>query len=139
MAGTPLPIAAYMLPPLAQIVNFHGWVGWIPSLQNQIDRQQRPGQNGRVAQNVGLAARDVQCTACRFESVLANATAFAAIVEGLKDSTSLKMVDPWLRFMSIRITDSSAEVTCGRGPTDSNVPTRYKIICNFMIERMPDA
>lgn len=132
-----LPIAVTITPPTGTPFSFHGWSGWVDGISISVDRDMRPGQSGSVAQGIGKRAADSKCTAYKFFTTFALASAFCDLIENAPSPTPYKMVDPYGRSMSIRIVDTLCSPAKCKGPVDGTVQTAYKVEVSITVERLP--
>lgn len=134
-----LPFSAILTPATGAPIYFHGFSGWIDGLSFSIDRDVRPGQNGSVAQTIGKRAIDSQCVGIRFFDTFANAKVFIDIMENAQSQTNQKLLDQYLRIITVRLIDALCEVQRCRGPANGNLIMGYKVTIKMTFERMPDA
>jgi hypothetical protein len=81
-------------------VSFHGWMGWVPSVQNEAATFQRVGQSGSGSEATGTRARPVDCQAWFACSTEAEAEAKVAQIEALQWTTG-QFTDPFGRVLAV--------------------------------------
>lgn len=125
---------------LAATVSFHGWSGWIPSMQAQLDRFVRQGGIGSGVQQTATLGRLVAITGWRVEDTLATALANIALWESF-EGLVCAVNDPWLRSLPrVRFTDCCAgPPRMGKGQlADSGSQGIYLVPYSATAERLSD-
>lgn len=132
-----LPIAVTITPPTGSAITFHGWLGWVDGISVSLDRDVRIGQQGSVAQGIGRRASDSKCTAYRFFSTLALASAFIDLIENSPSPTPYVMIDAYGRSISIRLIETLCTLVKCKGPIDGTTQTTHKVEVSINVERLP--
>lgn len=141
MATNPVARATVSALSVSGTIAFHGWNGWIPSLQAQIDRFVRQGATGSGAQQSATLGRPERCTAWRIEADVATAIANIALWESLEGQVC-QVNDPWARTLPrVRLTEcAGGPPRIGRGPlAESGVQGLYLVTFSATAERLPDS
>ncbi len=119
-------------------IAFHGWRGWIGSIQNVVDIFGRIGEAGSGHEVVQTRSTPVSVSAWIACSSAGNAITAAGSVETLS-GTVVALTDPWSRSISrVRVTGASCSIVAGKGTEISAaVPSTHIVKCEFTIERLP--
>ncbi len=120
-------------------VKFHGWSGWISSLQTDVDYFRRLGQAGNSGQGVGSVGAPSSVSAWKCETSFADAAATIAAIEGLK-GTIVSVTDPWNRVIPrARVIEASARPVKGKGPVVAGTAqATVRVDATMVFERLPD-
>jgi hypothetical protein len=141
MATSPVVRATVTALQLSTNITFHGWKGWIPSMQVVLNRYVRQGATGSGAEQTGTLGRPVSISAWRIEADPATATNNIGVWESF-EGLVCQVVDPWGRSLPrVRLTDcAGGPPIAGRGPlAEGGTQGLYLVTFTATAERLPDA
>ncbi len=117
---------------------FHGWRGWVGSLNNVIDIFARIGEAGSGSQIVQTRAAPVQISAWIAAANDSDAVNHASDVEALS-GTIAELEDPWGRDLAhVRVTEVRCSIHFGHGTEISGgIPMTHIVRCEFTVELLP--
>ncbi len=119
------------------VMTVHGWKGWLPAIQDQLDIYQRTGQSGRGMQIVGESSEETEIIVEVIYDSVANLKAAVEVVEQWKGRTVV-VTDGWGRlFPRVRLNRIKAMPTACKGPGPSGTNAAGKVVFTFLMEVMP--
>ncbi len=121
-------------------LEFHGWTGWVPSVDNTGEAFARIGQPGSGSQITGSRGAQTACSAwigCANKQAALDA---AAAVEALA-WTTVKMVSQWGTSDNrarVRVSAASCKIAQGKGTLmTAGAPMLYLVECQITVEELP--